>query len=288
MVTQQLAEWALYLADQRWHVFPITPGGKKPPAISRWEQRATIDPERITRCWRVGAFNIGIATGPSGLVVVDLDTTDGDGPDGADQLAQLAADRGVTLPATWTVTTPSGGRHLYFTTPAGVWLRNTKGDLAPAIDTRAGGGYVVAPGSLVPGGGYELADDTDPVELPGWLLQALCEHRPTVISGRADRPVATVSGYAAAAVARETERVRTAAPGQHNRTLSNAAYNLGQLVGAGLLHSGQARQALNDAAHVLITDHCDCTPREIARVIHAGITAGQDRPRRGSRRKDAA
>lgn len=288
MVTQQFTEWALHLAARGWHVFPITPGAKKPPAISRWEQRATIDPARITRCWQAGAFNIGIATGPSRLVVIDLDTTDGDDPDGAAHLTQLSAERGVTLPDTWTVATPSGGRHLYFTTPAGVRLRNTKGDLAPAIDTRAGGGYVVAPGSQVPGGGYELADDTDPVELPGWLLQGLCEHRPTVISGRADRPVATVSGYAAAAVARETARVRTAPAGQHNRTLSNAAYNLGQLVGAGLLDTGQATHALADAAHALITDDCDCTPREIARVIRAGITAGQARPRRGSRRKDAA
>jgi len=288
MASKQLAEWALHLADQGWRVFPITPGAKKPPAIARWEQRATVDRERIARCWQAGAFNIGIATGPSGLVVVDLDVADGDGPDGAAQLAKLAADRGVTLPGTWTVTTPSGGRHLYFTTPAGVRLRNTQGDLAPGIDTRAGGGYVVAPGSLVPSGGYELADDTDPAELPGWLLQALCEHRPTTISARPEKPVAAPTGYAATAVAREAERVRTAAPGQHNRTLSNAAYNLGQLVGAGLLDTTQAGHALTDAAHALMTGDCDCTPREIARVIHAGLTAGQTRPRRGCRRKDAA
>ncbi len=283
-----LTEWAQHLAARGWHVFPITPGAKKPPAIARWEQRATVDPERITRCWRAGAFNIGIATGPARLVVVDLDTNEGDGPDGAGQLARLAADRGVTVPGTWTVTTPSGGRHLYFTAPAGVRLRNTQGDLAPDVDTRAGGGYVVAPGSLVPGGGYELADDTDPVELPGWLLQALCEHRPVAISARPARPVATVTGYAAAAVAREAERVRTARPGQHNRTLSNAAYNLGQLVGAGLLDTATASHALTDAAHALMTGDCDCTPREIARVIRAGLAAGQARPRRGSRRKDAA
>ena len=283
-----LTEWAHHLAARGWHVFPITPGAKKPPAIARWEQRATVDTDRITRCWQAGAFNIGIATGPSRLVVVDLDTNDGDGTDGAAQFAQLAGDRGVTLPDTWTVTTPSGGRHLYFTAPAGVRLRNTRGDLAPHVDTRAGGGYVVAPGSIAAGGGYELADDTDPAELPGWLLQALCEQRSTAISARPVRPVVTVTGYAAAAVARETDRVRAAAPGQHNRTLSNAAYNLGQLIGAGLLDTATATHALTDAAHALMTGDCDCTPREITRVIRAGLTAGQARPRRGSRRKDAA
>ena len=36
--------------------------------------RATIDAARIERCWRTGAFNIGVACGPSGVYVLDLDT----------------------------------------------------------------------------------------------------------------------------------------------------------------------------------------------------------------------
>lgn len=38
---------ALHLASRGWHVFPITPGAKKPPIIDRWETRATTDPDRI-------------------------------------------------------------------------------------------------------------------------------------------------------------------------------------------------------------------------------------------------
>jgi hypothetical protein len=41
-----------------------------------WEQRATTDPNRIRRAWSTGPFNVGIATGPAGLVVVDVDTAD--------------------------------------------------------------------------------------------------------------------------------------------------------------------------------------------------------------------
>jgi hypothetical protein len=49
------------------------------------------------------------------------------------------------------------------------------------IDTRAHGGYIVAPGCPVPPSGYELIDDREPAELPGWLHQALtAKPHPTV------------------------------------------------------------------------------------------------------------
>ncbi len=68
-----LHDAALATAERGWHVFPLVPGEKR-PAVRSWNERATTDPDRITRCWTAGAYNIGIATGPSRLVVVDLDT----------------------------------------------------------------------------------------------------------------------------------------------------------------------------------------------------------------------
>ena len=92
-----LMSYALACASRGWHVFPLAPGGKR-PAIKQWEQRATTDPDRIRRCWGTGGYNIGIATGPSNLVVVDLDipkqaTLDGDTIEatGADNFTELAA-----------------------------------------------------------------------------------------------------------------------------------------------------------------------------------------------------
>ena len=53
---------------------------------------------------------------------------------------------------TCTVATPSGGLHLYYRAPAeDERLRNTAGTLGWKVDTRAHGGYVVAPGSVVDG-----------------------------------------------------------------------------------------------------------------------------------------
>jgi hypothetical protein len=161
-----------------------------------------------------------------------------------------------------------------------VALRSTHDVIGFKIDTRAHGGYVVAPGSPVPPSGYELIDDRDPVELPGWLHQALTPRPPTAFSAPAVPAAANPDGYTSAAVQGEVQRVRTAPPGQHNAVLCRAAYALGQLTGAGLLDHGSARAELTAAASALIGSDCDCTLAEVARVIAAGLAAGARNPRR--------
>lgn len=300
-------EWVLYLAAMGWHLFPLRPGTKTPaghreadcPRTGRCaethqtpEMRATTDPDVLRTAWEATAWNIGLATGPSRLIVVDLDvpkpgTSD---PDGMTALAELADRLDVTVPATYCVTTPRGGRHLYFRAPPGVHLRNTKGTLAPNIDTRAEGGYVVAPGSVLPHGGYELADESDPAELPAWLVQACLAHRPTTaasVRATTSRGLAKPDAWAASALRGECERIQRAEPGSHNDVLSSAAYRIGRLVGAGLLEDHAARADLLAAADTLITGRCSCTPREVARVVDAGLIAGARNPR-PINRKEAA
>ena len=289
-----LRAWALHLAARGWHVFPITPGAKKPPLINQWEIRASTDPSQINRWWHI-PHTIGIATGPSGLVVIDLDTrkhgqatpdrwaTLGIGS-GTGVLRALAHQHGASIPPTYAVRTTSGGWHLYYTAPPGAHLRNTHDVIGWKIDTRAHGGYVVAPGCPVPPSGYQLVDDRDPAELPTWLHQALTPTPSPALSAPAVAAAANPTGYTTAAVRGEAERVRTAPPGQHNAVLCRAAYALGQLVGAGLLDSGTARTELTTAASALIGADCDCTPVEVARVITAGLAAGARNPRRTTSR----
>jgi hypothetical protein len=259
--------------------------------IDRWETRASTDPNQIDRWWQRTAYSIGIATGPSRLVVVDLDTRKHDQPapdrwatlgigSGAGVLRVLGRQQHTTVTPTYAVTTPSGGWHLYYTAPAGTALRNTHDVIGWKIDTRAHGGYVVAPGCPVPPGGYELIDDRDPVALPSWLHQALTPKPSTALSASAQTVAANPSGYTSAAVRGEVQRVRTAPPGEHNAVLCRAAYALGQLAGAGLLDHGSARAELTAAARALINSNCDCTPAEVARVITAGLAAGTCNPRR--------
>ena len=289
--TDAVRAWALHFANRGWPVFPITPGKKTPPLLTRWETRASTNPALIRHWWRHTPYTIGIATGPAGLIVIDLDTPKpGEAipercaalgiTSGIGMLTELARRAGTTLTPTWTVHTPSGGSHLYYTSPPGAALRLTQHVIGWKIDTRAWGGYVVAPGSPVPPSGYELIDDRDPVELPAWLHRALTPKPSAGLSASAHRVATHPEGYVAAAIRGEIQRVRTAPPGSHNAMLCRAAYALGQLTGAGLLDETTARDALTAAAGALISADCHCTPREVARVITAGLTAGAANPRR--------
>jgi hypothetical protein len=304
---------ALDAAGRGWPVFPLHPGTKRPALHGHarcpghgpcadghqgWEQRATTDPDRIRRAWSTAPFNIGLATGPAGLVVVDLDTRDHTDPDdvvpprwaaygatgGADVLAILAAEAGAKVPATRTVVTPSGGRHLYFTAPAGVVLRNTAGDrgtgLGWKIDTRAHGGYVVAPGSHTPDGAYRVAEDLAVAELPGWLAARLAPPPPPAVPAG---PIRTGSGrrdrYLAVALRAETARVHDAPASQRNACLYVAAVALGQLVAGGSLPEHEARTTLLSAAarHLALRAY---SPQQAEQTISSGLRAGAKRPRR--------
>lgn len=282
MTSIDLTRTALAAAERGWHVFPLRPGDKR-PAIRDWETRATTDTERIARCWAAGEWNIGIATGPSNLVVIDLDTPkqdtlDGDTePSGAANFTELCGQpRHGAPPETWTVTTASGGQHLYFTHPSGAELRNTAGKLARLIDTRAHGGYVVSAGSsLADGRSYTTTSQAPVAELPDWLFTAL-----TPVELPVTGPVnVTVPGgrrgaYLTAAIDAEAAKVRAAAEGSRNRTLYCSAVALGQLVAGGALPESDAQLVLGQAAA-----EAGLWLGESTRTIASGLRAGSNRPR---------
>ncbi|MEV6473643.1 bifunctional DNA primase/polymerase [Streptomyces sp. NPDC051657] len=256
---------ALQAAEYGWHVFPLRPADKRPalhgeavcPLIGdcagghrKWEDRATIDPDRIRRAWAERPFNVGIATGPSGLVVVDLDPVkakDPKGtPDGVTSLQALCERAGHPVPATYRTRTASGGHHLYFTTPDGVRLGNSAGRLGTHIDTRAHGGYVVSAGSVLPSGAYDVVDSTEPVPLPEWLYALLTPRQPS--RGLTAAPVPErASRYAAAALRAETAAVAGAGEGSRNWTLVRAARALGRFIPSGDLDRHEVEAALNSA-----------------------------------------
>ena len=272
---------ALDAARRGWPVFPLVQGEKR-PAVTAWETRATRDLRHVASAWggRYSGFNIGVAAGPAGLVVVDLDTSeDLTEQSGAENLDELCRREHLTLPPTFTVDTPSGGRHLYFSAPAGSDLRNTAGRLAPKIDTRAGGGYVVAAGSRTVAGLYRIALDAPVAALPPPVLQLLLPvpsppPPPPVrlpSRNRADR-------YVLAVVERECDAVKNATSLRNHR-LYIAAVNLGQFVAGGALLEHPVRAALTSAASVHVGSEPSWTAAAAAKTITSGLTAGAKRPR---------
>jgi hypothetical protein len=158
---------ALTLASQGVPVFPCIVRDKK-PACERGCLAATTDKSVINQWWQSEPlYNIGIACGAvSGFFVVDID-----GHEAENRLAKLESEHGK-LPASVEVITGKG-RHIYFRYQPEHPVRNTASKIAPGIDTRGDGGYVLAPPSVHPSGReYCWSVDTAGklADAPRWLL----------------------------------------------------------------------------------------------------------------------
>ncbi|MEV6331479.1 bifunctional DNA primase/polymerase [Streptomyces sp. NPDC051909] len=137
---------------------------------------ATTDPAAVRALFAAApwATGYGIACGrpPHRLIGVDLDVREG-GPDGVAGLDALARRHDFAVPPTVTVLTPGGGRHLWLTGPPDTVVPNSASRLAPGVDIRGAGGYLVGPGSLSARGTYRLAPGTEhlsPAPCPPPLL----------------------------------------------------------------------------------------------------------------------
>jgi len=339
---------ALRLAALGWHVFPLSPASKRPLAncpacreapgrpahridtcpcipVGAWchgVRAATADYTRIRRWWSAAPrAAVAVAAGPSGLVLIDIDTH-GDTPpehsetellpgidlhtepaadgwrhgryrDGRDTLGLLARLRGGPHP--WpasteyrpvAVDTPSGGRHLWYRAPEGQ-LHQALGALAWQVDVKAGWSYGLAPGTLAAAGTYRhvTGDLACPGRLPDWLAREVTR-------------VASPRPAPAPAPAR-TRPPGTAASGPANylhTVLDNGADNLARLAdgrkqslaalaykaGGYLEYSGLSEIEVIDR---LITagTNCGLTHREAERTARRSLDNGRNRPLRPAR-----
>ena len=288
-----IARWC---ARRGWPVHPLAPGRKTPPAncvdcrrpkhthtdcrclsAGHWchgFHAATLDQRRISRWWgEYRQFGVGVACGPAGLVVIDIDAHHAPPPDrdrilpgitisdhinlaglatGFHTLAILAALRGVPSPAeddtTLRVRTPSGGLHVWYRAGDQRRWQCSSGSgqgraLAWQVDVRAHGGYIIAPGTRTSAGTYTAVGEVrQPALLPSWLAQELerTGHLPTpsVLVPRSVPPRA--------------QQAVLAAGGGRDRSRQMLASVLASVEACGQVPEGAAfSQVLNRAAYTL-------------------------------------
>ncbi|MBI3865545.1 MAG: bifunctional DNA primase/polymerase, partial [Planctomycetia bacterium] len=203
-----LLESAHRYADLGYRVFPCAPGTKQ-PLTKNGVLDASSDIVQVEQWWteRPNA-NIGLST--DGLIAIDVESDDNPWLN-ADPERRLSMSIG---PVSFT---PGSGLHYVYRQPAGRAWHNTVKKLAPDVDTRANGGYIVLPPSVVEGGkSYRWAPsselDVSPANLPeppGWLVEQL--------DGLATGASTSPTGAASAATSNQIPS------GQRNGTLARLA-----------------------------------------------------------------
>ncbi|MFD9721092.1 bifunctional DNA primase/polymerase [Streptomyces sp. NPDC059076] len=172
--------------DRGLAVFPLPIGARVPDR--GWQRQATLHPQELPEL--LAGRGVGIGCRASNVVVLDLDVHDDE--DGPGVLAALADRLGESVPETFAVATPSGGRHLYFRAPSGCTIGSSSGGrtaLGPGIDVRGpgrrSGGYLIGPGTVINGIPYTITRDVPVQDLPDWIANLLAPA--TVISAPAPR-----------------------------------------------------------------------------------------------------
>jgi hypothetical protein len=260
-----LAEAAVAYARRGWRVFPLVPR-RKVPLTRHGLHDASRDPGLVGALWAEHpAANVGVACGPSGLLVVDID-----GEAAARAWVELAARNGGD-PRTLTAATAKGW-HCYYEGEG----RSTAGRIAPGIDTRGRGGYVVAPPSVHETGALyrwvEPAAAAAP--LPSWVAEALRRPPPSPVGEARELPEgAAFTRYGLAALAGIVDEMAATPEGRRNATLNALAFRAGRLVGAGQLAEEVAGRELVAAAVAAGLD-----AEEAAATFRSGFDAGLLRP----------
>jgi Bifunctional DNA primase/polymerase, N-terminal len=222
-------------------VFPLKPKSKVPlgALVPSGFKDATRAPEKVGEWWtKHPNANIGIATG-AGCFVVDLD-----GPD-AERWFINACGRHGDCPPTLSART-SRGWHLFFRSDAEIPC--STGMLAPGVDIKGAGGYIVAAPSIHPTGAvYTIVRDLPLALAPRWLVDLAV---PDPVPERAPMPPLVLRGEDAQlrALAGIIRIVATASKGERNRIAFWAACRLGEMVRDGLISAGEAEDILIQTA----------------------------------------
>jgi len=227
------ADLAVSYAQRGWSVFPLQVGGKQPLKGSRGFYAGSIALVQVRQWWRTTDYNIGIWTGGSNLVVIDLDVDKDDpsswargGPTPGISWWLETCDRmQYDWEQTYCVVTASGGMHVYFESekpyPPAV------GKFGALVDIRAGLSYVVAAGSETERGIFEHCCSDQVLPVPDWL-DAIIDPLPIKQTSPREQLQQDVRpGAYQAAVDGLTRTIRNTPDGQRNNAVNWAVWKVG-------------------------------------------------------------
>jgi hypothetical protein len=250
---------ALSWADRGFAVFPLKPRGKVPlgSLVPHGLNDASREPAIIRDWWRrERSANIGIVTG-AGHFVVDLDDA------GAVAWFTNACGR-HGAPKTLTVRT-ARGFHVFFGAAAEVPC--STGRLAPGVDVRGEGGYVVAAPSVHPSGAvYTIARDLPIAEAPRWLVDLAL---PDPIPAPPPMPAWRSEDAKLRAIPGILSLVANARQGERNRITFWAACRFSEMVRDGLITQRLAEDLLLQSA-----SRCGLNGMEILRTARSASRQG--------------
>ena len=226
---------------------------------------------------------LGVILGPQDIVL-DLDHRPEKGWDINVILRELS--NGFALPRCPVCQTPSGGRHLWFSVPAGAKVTNSTSRFNPlpvdGVDVRTDRGLVVVPPSQRPAGCY--AWEVWQPELPTAPDALIAALQPPPPPARPKVSLLKMSPrqlgrYISKAYEAEIAAVRQSGKGARNSQLFKSAAALGSLVAAGALPREHVETSLTLAAQDcgLINDD---GPRSVQATIESGLRAGIAAPRK--------
>jgi len=294
---------AMIYARQGIRIFPCN--NRKQPLVKDWLAAAAADENQIDEWWTQNPEAlIAIPMKHIDCFTIDCDRHSAD-EDGVTLFYQMVVDNSP-LPEHPTINTPNNGEHHIFRQPHDIKIGNK--DVAPGLETRGfksenDGGYIIAPGSVLPDGrGWRLAQgspsflkslktDTIPQAAP-WLIGKLRgeskpEWKPNGGNRQHQPSGKREAAYAHAALHRcASELASQAKPGRNN-LLNSSALKMATMIARGWIGRATVADALYGACvdnELVQEDGAGAVQKTIASGFKAGLANPhadlKDRPRK--------
>ena len=287
--SKKLLAEALSCAERGIPVFPFKNDKTGPHTLNGYKD-ATTDCVQIKQWWATYPdAMLAFPTGEvSGFFVLDIDTHH-ENADGFASLQVLEAEHG-TLPDTYQIDTPSGGRHLYFNYPDNRIIKNSTSRIGKGLDIRGNGGLIIAaPSVRADGKAYRVYSDADIADAPEWLLELVETKNFTTPTGDftffdgAEHAVNYPEAYKKSILEGELKELSEATIGTRNSTLFKVAANLYNYVAGGTFEEYEVYSALISACE---TNKLMEDKNEVETTINNAKERGLQTPRKITKKEE--